>query len=124
MSTNNTYHKPQISLWGLFFLLMFSGVLAARPYAKLIKTHSFESCHYYDVVIYDDQGTMDIEDDIEVAKAVVRDCKHDLCLLVKYIDVYAVKELGAEDCKLYEFEIQFNKGVKLKGVATSDACEG
>lgn len=107
------------------FLLLILGVfsLAAKPYGKLIKTHSYRSCHYYDVVIYDDNGTKNNKDDFAIAKGVIRDCKNEACLSYDKVEILEVKNLSwGQDCKVYDLRIHFKKGFSLRGAAISMAC--
>ncbi|MDZ7848674.1 MAG: hypothetical protein U5L96_19130 [Owenweeksia sp.] len=52
-----------------------STICIAKPYAKIEDSHDSEGCTYYDVVIYDDNGTADTEtDDYRLSGGTINDC--------------------------------------------------
>ncbi len=107
----------------LLLVLASMCTIEAKPYGKLLKTHSFESCHYYDIVIMDDQGTASPKDDVVLAKGIIRDCKNEACLFYQDIEIISMFALADSNCQVYDFRIHFKKGLSLRGLAQSPNCE-
>lgn len=57
-----------------FVLISLVFICSAEPYAKIEDQHTDEGCTYYDVVIYDDNGTDDDADDTRIGGGTIRDC--------------------------------------------------
>jgi hypothetical protein len=102
--------------------------IKAAPIAKIENRHTFEGCDYYDIVIYDDNGTPDDpSDDTRLGGGTIKDCDRVHTgsptngINTNIRDTYVDPNLG---CLVYIVELENSgTGESINGVIGSDDCQ-